>query len=113
MSCNSCKKKSSYEDIISKIDEPLTSSQKIKLYTVKFFIFLLLSIILTPLIIPILVVILFKVIVLSEGVDISPLLLYIGRKIFPKEEELEEPIDEEFNEDDYELVNKYDIVKID
>ena len=38
-----------------------------------------------------------------------PLLLHVGKKIFPEEKE-EEDEDEEINEDEYELENVHDVV---
>lgn len=104
MSCTTCKSKSKESNQI-----PETVSNN-KNYVVKFIVFLIASVILIPVIIPILIVALFKVIVLGHSVDITPLLRYLGRKIFPKDEEEEED-DEDLNEDDYELENPHDIIQ--
>ncbi len=115
MACSSCKNKTSqYEDLKLKPEEESKPINNFKYYFAKIIIFLFMCVVLIPFIIPILVIVLFKVVVLSKGVDISPLLKYIGGKIFKKNDEIEvEEENVEITEDEYELENKYDIVKID
>lgn len=104
MSCNTCKSKSKDP---KQLELKPTGSKN---YIVKFIVFVIAAAILTPFIIPIFLVVLFKVLVLGHGVDITPLLRYLGKKIFHEEEEPEDD-DEEFNEDDYELENPNDIIE--
>lgn len=105
MSCNTCKSKSKESNKMSS-SEPAES----KYYFVKIPIFLIASAILIPFIIPILIIVLFKVIVLGHGVDITPLLRYLGKKIIPKDKDAEEEEDDE--ESEYELENPHDLVII-
>lgn len=108
MSCSSCKKKQT--PIINLVEK---TSPKSKLsiffgYTLKVFSFLIIFLITIPIIIPLLGFVLFKTIVLNQSLDIYPMILHIGKKIFEdkKEEEEEEEIDlNELNDDDYELIN--------
>lgn len=104
MSCNTCKSKK--EKNLNPETETVGNN-----YLGKVIVFLLSGVILTPFIIPIFLVVLFKVIVLGHGVDITPLLKYLGRKIFKKDEEESETENEELNEDDYELENPNDIIE--
>lgn len=94
MACNSCKKNT--EDTIQKVSIP-------KNILVRVFIFLLTSVILVPLIIPILLITLFRVIILSKNVDVLPLAYFLGKKIFPDEEEEEDDEEEDDEETEYEL----------
>ena len=107
MVCSTCKQ--SNPTFVATSDEKVSNLKNIKYYFIKFLVFLVVSIILVPFIIPILLFVLFKTIVLSEGVNIMPLLLHVGKKIFPEEKE-EEDEDEEINEDEYELENVHDVV---
>lgn len=106
MSCNTCKSKSKESNKI-----PISDTTGRKNYFVKFIIFLLASAILIPFIIPILIVVLFRVIVLSHGVDITPLLKHIGKKIFTNKEDPDDD-DEELDEEEYELENPDDVIVI-
>lgn len=106
MACNTCKQ--SNPTFVVTSDEKVSNLKNIKHYFFKFLVFLLVSAILIPFIIPILLYTLFITIVLSKGVDIMPLLLHLGKKIFPDEKEEDE--EEEINDDEYELENVHDVV---
>jgi hypothetical protein len=118
MGCNTCKGKPkvSFDETLKEHKEEKKSTGfKLVEYTSKIIIFLIISAILTPFIIPLLIIVLFKTIVLSQGVDITPLLLHVGKKIFKDDEdeydEDEEEEDfEEFDQDEYEELNKEDII---
>jgi hypothetical protein len=118
MGCNTCKGKvkPTFEETLKEYKEEKKSSGfKVIEYTSKFIVFLFVSTILTPIIIPVLIIVLFKTLVLSHNVDIMPLLLHIGKKIFKEkddgydEDDEEEDVDE-FDQDEYEELNKNDIV---
>ena len=118
MGCNTCKGKSkpTFEETLKeyKAEEKKSLGGKIIEYTSKFIVFLIVSAILIPFIIPILIFVLFKTIVLSHSVDIMPLLIHVGKRIFKEEDEYDEDEEEEdleeFDQDEYEELNKNDIV---
>lgn len=117
MGCISCKKKKEgiTEKIVKDIGiQPNTKLKKIKDHIIKFLVFLLLVIVLTPLIIPILIFVLFRMVVLSKDLNVLPLVYYLAKKIFKEndEEEDEEDYDDDLNEADYELENPHEIVEI-
>lgn len=105
MACQTCKSKS---DVNKTQNIPVSTSNN---YILKFLVFLIASVILIPFIIPILLVVLFRVIVLAKNVDISPLLMHMGRKIFPKDQDEAEEYDE-LDQDEYELEDPNDIIII-
>ena len=108
MSCNSCKKK---QTPITNLSEKNTPNSRLSIffgYVLKVFSFLIVFSLTIPIIIPLLGFVLFKTIVLNKSLDIYPMILYIGKKIFSdkKEDEEEEEVDlSELNDDDYELIN--------
>ena len=121
MACKSCKEKSgvSIDDILINISKDKKTTLKlIKEYTIKTIVFLLLFVLIAPFIIPIFAIALFNVTVLSKNVDIMPLLMYVGKKIFKNDEEDDEDEeneedDEEWDEDEeevYELENPHEII---
>lgn len=123
MACTSCKEKRgvSIDDILINTSKDKKSVLKsIKEYTIKTIVFLLLFVLIAPFIIPIFAVALFNTTILSKKVDIMPLLIYVGKKIFKKdsqdedddddEEDDEEEWDEDEDEDIYELENPHEII---
>lgn len=106
MSCNTCKSKN------EKLGKAVETKPNVgaKYLLVKIVLFLVATILLTPFIIPILIIVLFRVIVLGHGVDITPLLKHLGQKIFKKDDDVEnEEVD--LTEDEYELENPHDIIE--
>jgi hypothetical protein len=110
MACSSCKKNGKLPEL--KVEGPQTSWGKFKYFTIKFLIFLVSATFISIIIIPVMIVVLFREIVLSKNINLYPLLVYIGKKIFPKEEEPEEIDEDDFDEDDYELEDKYEVVRL-
>ncbi len=86
----------------------------IRRYTFRGITFLF-ALALLPVILPIIVWMLFKTIVLTEQINMLPLLLHVGKKLKkigePKEEEEEEENIEELNQDDYELIGVNNVNK--
>lgn len=118
MACTTCKKTRAdiAEDILVK-DENKTTFKNIRDYILKFLLFIVMAIVLTPLLIPIFIVVLFKMVVLSKELNLLPIVLYLGKKIFKeKGEEDDEPEDDEnyddLNEDEYELVDEDEITEL-
>lgn len=115
MSCNTCKKSTKKETIKEKnVESKINLFVKIRNYTIKIFAFLFLSIIFIPLVVPATIYALFVTIFTEKGVNLVPLGLYIGKKIFKEDDEeldedSDEEFDEEFNENEYELENPNDI----
>jgi hypothetical protein len=120
MACNSCKKrkKENIEDLLveEKKDSKFT---KIKKYTLKSVLFFILLVAIAPLVIVGYVIAMFNIIVLSKGINIYPLLNFIGKKIFKNDDddddeddddEEEEDDDEDWDEEEYELENPNDII---
>jgi hypothetical protein len=117
MGCKTCKGKTkpSFDETLDKNNKEKKSIiVKIIEYTSKTIVFLIIACILIPFIIPILIYVLFITIVLSKGVDIMPLLVHVGKKIFrddyDEDDEEEEEDDDEFDQEAYEELNKHDIV---
>ena len=128
MACSSCKKQTDNEKIFKKIEKKVTDKNK-PLYKkildvfVRVVLFFVLLTLLTPLFIIGYLVVLFKMVILSEGPNIVPVIYFIATKILKlhKEEDdddddddddnEEDDFDEElFNEDEYELENSEDII---
>ncbi len=110
MACASCKKKR-IEKPLEYIVDDKNSSLPIKIRNIflKIVVFLVLCVIVLPLIIPATLVVLFRLVMTKEGINLVPLLLFIGNKFFPDEEEEEED-DEEG--DEYELEDEDEITVI-
>lgn len=110
--CGTCKKKTNISDVIEETNESIGSPiRSIGNYFLKFILFLLLGSILAIIIIPLSLIVLFRVVVLSRGINLLPVVLAIGQKIFKKDEEIEEE-DDELNEDDYELEDSNQIISL-
>lgn len=122
MACNSCKKQKDNEKIYNNIQKKVTDNNKPLIKKVldvfaRIILFSLLLILITPLFIIGYVVVLFKMVILSKGPDILPVMYFIATKILKlhkddeEDEEDEEDFDEElFTEDEYELENPDDII---
>lgn len=121
MGCKTCKgkPKNTFGDTVNEYNEKEKSTGvKIVEYTSKFIVFLLVTTILVPFIIPVLIIVLFKTLVLSHNLDIMPLLIHVGKKIFKDDNDDDDDYDEdeededfdEFDQDEYEELNKEDIV---
>lgn len=121
MACKSCKK--TKEEIASEVvnaKPASTTFKKIRDYFYKFLIFLLLAAILTPFIIPIVLVMMFRVTVLSKTINLLPVVKHIGERIFKEKDDEEEDEDlleddeayDEENADDYEPINPHEIIII-
>ncbi len=116
MSCTTCKKKNVDIDKIINSGGQKKTSKSIKDYTLKFLLFLVLMIVVTPLMIPIFIVVLFRMVVLSKELNLLPIVLYLGKKIFKDEDDDDDDDDEDeevedgLNEDDYELVDENEII---
>ena len=109
MACNTCKK--------TRINEKITKEQKsesklnllilIRDYTIKIFAFLFLSVIFIPLVIPATIYVLFVTVFTEKGINIVPLGLYIGKKLFKKDVDDEDLDDEDLDDEDYDdLLNE-------
>ena len=125
MACSSCKKRTNNEKIFKKIEKKVTDKNK-PLYKkildvfVRVVLFFILLTLLTPLFIIGYLVVLFKMVILSKGPNIVPVMYFIATKILRlhKEEDDDDDEDEEdddfdeelFNEDEYELENSEDII---
>ena len=124
MGCKSCKQKNNgvtVKDLLPKENnENKTILTRIFEYLTKFVLFLILLAIFTPFIIPILAVALYYTVVMSKAIDLMPLLKFLSKKIFRKvlddekdeDDEDDEYGGEDFNPEDYELDNPYDIVDV-
>lgn len=111
MGCG-CKKDSNNDLMLS--DSVSEKNKKIKNveYISRTFLFLF-SLIIVPLIIPVVIWLLFKTIVLSDSIDVLPALKILGLKLKKMtddddEEEEEEEDGEDFNEEEYELIDVED-----
>ena len=115
MACNTCKKK----NLVTQ-NEVLTTNKslgkKIRDGFFNFLLFLVLTAIVVPLIIPVSVVALFNLIMLEKTINIYPMMLYIGQRFVKKYGEEEEEEDEEddddydnLDEEEYELENPNDV----
>ena len=118
MACNTCKKTRTNEKTVKLKD---TESQinifvKIRDYTIKIFAFFFLSVIFVPLVIPATLYALFVTVFMEKGINIVPLGLYIGKKLFKKKDEDDDFEDEDYDdlltEDEYELEDSDDITII-
>jgi hypothetical protein len=116
MACKSCKK--TQEEIASEVVSSTykIEGKKIKDYVLNFFLFLVLATLLVPFIIPITLVVMFRIIVLDKSINLLPVVKYLGQKIFSDKEDNEE---DEFEDDealdieeddDYEPLNSHEII---
>jgi len=117
MACGACKNKK--ELTIEDITTPDNSGKKITFKkTLNLFLklinFSILLVLLTPFILIMFVVLLFKYTVINKDLNIVPILIYIGKKFTKDDDEDDEDDDEEDDEEDneelYELENPYDII---
>ena len=116
MACTTCKKTNAdlYNESIEKDTNGVSLFAKINQYLLKFLIFLFLCAITLPFIIPITIYALFITSVLDKGINLVPVLAYLGRKMFKDEDDNDdddedyENIDEEY----YELVDPNEITII-
>lgn len=81
-------------------------------YAIKSVLFLVLSVVVVPILIPISIVVLFRMVVLSKNINLLPLVTYIATKLFTKDDEDEDDDedDDDIDEDDYELENPEEII---
>lgn len=103
MGCTKCKQKNGSSEPITSIKNNTVINYIIKI------LFFILTLTLIPLIIIVLIAVLFNVIVLSKRVDILPMLMYIGDKIFNNDKDTDDDIvdyDEEYEIEDDILVLK-------
>lgn len=123
MACNSCKKQKDNEKIYNNIQKKVTDNNKPLIKKVldifaRITLFSVLLVLITPLFIIGYLIVLFKIVILSKGPDILPVMYFIATKILKlhkdeddEEEDEEEDFDEElFTEDEYELENPDDII---
>jgi hypothetical protein len=127
MACNSCKKQKDNEKIFKKIQKKVTNKnkpiyKKILDVFVRVILFFVLLTLLTPLFVIGYLVVLFKMVILSEGPNILPVIYFIATKILKlhkdegdddddEDDDDNDEFDEElFNEDEYELENSEDII---
>jgi hypothetical protein len=113
MGCKSCKKR---DEIIFN-ENNIKKSNNIKDYILKFLLFLIFAILITPFIIPIVLVVLFRIVVLSKTINLLPVVKAIGEKIFKEKEDEEDEFetDEDYDnesDDDYEPINKHEIIQL-
>jgi len=116
MACNTCKKSKTTDKSKTKNDTVSNNDLSIKIRDniIKFFAFILLSVIFIPLVIPATLYTLFITIFTDKGINIVPLALYIGKKIFKKDEEEEDDFEDEdsLDWDEYELdSNEITVIK--
>ena len=103
MGCN-CKADKNIDGLMSNGNSSTEKpSQKITNYVLKT-IALLLIIVLLPIINLVIIWFVFRTLILNRDVDIKPLLLSIGNKFKPKDEE---------EEDDYEDLTEDDVIMVD
>jgi len=126
MACNTCKKTRTNEKTVKpeNTESRINILVKIRDYTIKIFAFLFLSAIFIPLVIPATFYALFVTVFMEKGINIVPLGLYIGKKLFKKEDDNDEDdddgdddledsdYDELLTEDEYELEDSDDITLI-
>lgn len=103
MACNTCKKTRTNEKTVKLKN---TKSQinilvKIRDYTIKIFVFLFLSAIFIPLVIPATFYALFVTIFMEKGINIVPLGLYIGKKLFKKDNDEDDEDNDDLEDSDY------------
>lgn len=102
MACNTCKKSVTYEKVSKDYENNPQDNflTKVRDNTIKIFVFLLLSAILIPLVIPATIYTLFVTVFTDKGINIVPLGLYIGKKLFKKEED-EDDEDDSLEDGEY------------
>ena len=120
MACKSCKKTN--EEIVDDVVIAATTKTHNKIirnYIYNFLIFLILATLITPFIIPIVLIVMFRIIVLSKSINLLPVVKYIGQKIFKDTDEDEEDNefenDEDLDEEDdeeYEPINSDEIIVV-
>lgn len=122
MACNTCKKSKATDKIgKQKVENKQTPNNiwlKIRDNTIKFFVFIFLSAIFIPLVIPATLYTLFVTVFTNKGINIVPLGLYIGKRLFREEEDEDddelddEDYDELLDEDEFELdENEITVIK--
>lgn len=120
MGCSTCK--GTQRTILSDVKIP-DNGRKTLIFNIleylnRIIIFLFISIIIVPFIIPIFLYVLFKSIVLSKQINMMPLLLYVGRQLlkvdedFDEEDEYDDEYDDEMDFEEYVNLNKDDITVI-
>jgi len=117
MACKSCKQKD--ELIQEKQSEINPAVKKVRDYILKFLLFCLMAPLLTIIIIPISLVVLFRVTVLSKSINLLPVVKALGERIFKEKEDEEEDDGFENDEDydnesaeDYEPINEHEIIVV-
>ena len=116
MACNTCKKSTTYEKISDDYKKNQTKTQTnflmaVRDNTIKIFVFLLLSVIFIPLVIPATLYTLFVTVFTDKGINIVPLGLYIGKKLFNDKEEDDED-DDDLEDEEYDDLldeNEYEL----
>jgi TM2 domain-containing membrane protein YozV len=110
MACTSCKKTNEelYEESVNNHSETKKTHKKILNYILKFGIFLLLSMIIVPIIIPVTIYVLYITIVSKESINLIPLLVYLGNKLYGTEDKEPEDEDDDDNEEEFENDEDYD-----
>ncbi len=114
MACTSCKKSKRViaETLIDKTKD--TNNGNFKDYIKKTLLFLVLSILLTPVILVIFIFMLFKIVVLSKEINLLPLVYHIAKRIF-KDEEDEDEDDDDFDgplDEIHELAEPDEIIEL-
>lgn len=127
MSCTTCKKTNR-----EKINDALETKkinpsiwQKIKQYSIRILVFLFLCVIAVPLVIPATIWALWVSTVSNKGINVVPILVALGKRIFKDEDDEDEDDEDEDKEQfesdedydnlmdgDYELVNPYEITTL-
>jgi hypothetical protein len=112
MACNTCKKTQSNEKV--SVNENSNFFIQIRDNTIKFLFFIVATVIIVPIVIPATIYTLFITIFTNKGINLVPLGVFIGNKLFNKDKNEEEDEDEEFDfdEDDYELEDSDKIIVV-
>ena len=113
MACNTCKKSKTNEKVEQKnVDSKINLYVKIRDYTIKIFAFLLLSAIFIPLVIPATIYALFVTVFTDKGINLAPLGLYIGKKLFREDEEDDDEDEDDLDDEEYDDLldeNEYEL----
>lgn len=116
MSCKTCKKSSTelYQETIdktlNKVSKTKNIAQNIGQFFLKTLVFIFLCVVILPICIPVTLYMLFATAYLDKGVNLVPVLVYLGKKLLKdKEEDDDEDEEDEFeNEEDYDNVVESD-----